>query len=320
MSTTDPKRKIERSRNFTAGYAASNVLHSEPAIDSVISDFLGHLDSASRSHSPMDLAQFFTFTAFDIIGEILFSSQFGFLASGKDLGNAVANSRALMGYVSVMGFFRWVHVALFGNPLMTWLKVLPYGHLFDTTVRALDRRLRDRRDDSRFDMLEHWVRTMEKHPDRLGLRDVYAMATGVVGAASDTVSCTMQSFVYYMLRTPGAWERARREIEEAHESHGICGDKIVAFADAQKLPYLQACLKEGLRVFSPAAMTLARVARKGGVTIGERHFREGTILSINPWVMHLSKEIWGPDAREFNPDRWLREDAASFDKWFMPVS
>ncbi|KXX73194.1 Pisatin demethylase [Madurella mycetomatis] len=49
MSTTDPKRKIERSRNFTAGYAMSNVLRSERAIDGVISDFLAHLDSASKS-------------------------------------------------------------------------------------------------------------------------------------------------------------------------------------------------------------------------------------------------------------------------------
>lgn len=37
-------------------------------------------------------------------------------------------------------------------------------------------------------------------------------------------------------------------------------------------------------------------------------------------VMHLSKEIWGPDAHEFNPDRWLAPDIASREKYFMPVS
>jgi hypothetical protein len=36
--------------------------------------------------------------------------------------------------------------------------------------------------------------------------------------------------------------------------------------------------------------------------------------------MHYSKELWGPDAREFNPDRWLQPDAAQKEKYFIPVS
>ena len=34
--------------------------------------------------------------------------------------------------------------------------------------------------------------------------------------------------------------------------------------------------------------------------------------------MHHSKEIWGEDASEFNPDRWFAEDAASLEKYFVP--
>jgi hypothetical protein len=67
-------------------------------------------------------------------------------------------------------------------------------------------------------------------------------------------------------------------------------------------------------------MTLPRLAPPGGLTIGSKHFPEGTILSINPWVMHHSRELWGPDAREFNPDRWLKDDAGELDRYFMPVS
>jgi len=35
--------------------------------------------------------------------------------------------------------------------------------------------------------------------------------------------------------------------------------------------------------------------------------------------MHYSKEIWGADAHVFNPDRWLAEDIAAKEKYWIPV-
>jgi hypothetical protein len=64
---------------------------------------------------------------------------------------------------------------------------------------------------------------------------------------------------------------------------------------------------------------LPRVAPKAGITIGDATFSEGTVLSVNPWVIHFSKEIWGPDAREFNPSRWLQPDGAAKETYLMPV-
>lgn len=318
MSTTDPKKKNERSRYFAAGYTLSNILQNEEAIDSTVRMFLSRLDKFAETGEGFELDKHFTFMAFDVVGEILFSKQFGFLKAGHDIGKAIENGVVLSVYASVVGFVRWFHVALLGNPLMTWLGLLPMGHLYDTTVRALDERLDNR--DSRFDAAAHWFRAIEKNPGKVTERDVYAIATGAVGAGSDTVSCALQSFVYHMNRHPNAWQRVRDEMDEAIKSEGICQDPVISFADAQKLPFLQLCIKEALRVFAPVPMGLPRVAPKEGLTIGDQHFPEGTILSINSWVVHHNKEIWGPDAREFNPDRWTRDDAAFLDKYFMPVS
>lgn len=137
-------------------------------------------------------------------------------------------------------------------------------------------------------------------------------------AGSDTGSCALQSFVYHMTRHPSAWQTARDEVLR------ICpdtiADRVVSHADAVKLPYLQACIKEALRIFSPVPMGLPRVAPREGISIGGRWFSAGTTLSVFPPGLHLSREIWGEDAQEFRPERWLRHDAGMLEGYFIPVS
>lgn len=96
---------------------------------------------------------------------------------------------------------------------------------------------------------------------------------------TDTTAA-IQSFVYHTMQHPDAWRRIRAEIDAAQAS-GMCRGRVVAFRDAEKLPYLRACIKEALRMFSPTTMSLPRVVPKGGLTIAGRHFREGTTLSVS---------------------------------------
>jgi len=90
----------------------------------------------------------------------------------------------------------------------------------------------------------------------------------------------MQSFVYHMIQNPASWQRARDEVNAA-QARSLYQDRVVSFKVGQNLPYLQACIKEAMRLFGPTGMGLPRVAPKGGLTIGNRHFPEGTILSVH---------------------------------------
>lgn len=159
-------------------------------------------------------------------------------------------------------------------------------------------------------------RYLEQNPDRMMAREIQSAAANTVAAGADTVACGLQAFVYHMIRRPDIWELVRKEIDDAGGTK-----RVISYADAQGLPVLQACIKEALRIFSPVSMGLPRVAGKGGLTVGGRTFPEGTTVSVNAWVIHQSREIWGPDAREFRPERWLKGDvSAPWEKYYMPVS
>lgn len=62
----------------------------------------------------------------------------------------------------------------------------------------------------------------------------------------------------------------RREIDIAIEERG--STDMLSFQEAQKLPYLQACIKEGLRVHPATGLPMVRVVPKGGAQIAGRYF------------------------------------------------
>jgi hypothetical protein len=70
MSTLDPKEKVERSKWLLPGYSLSNILKSEEYISTTIGHLLDWMDKYAQSHEPMDLDKFFTYTAFDVAGEV----------------------------------------------------------------------------------------------------------------------------------------------------------------------------------------------------------------------------------------------------------
>ncbi|KAG8160704.1 hypothetical protein KVR01_008968 [Diaporthe batatas] len=321
MTVLDPKRKFEHSRNFAPGYSLSNMLHSEDWIDKTIGLLMDWLDSYADTGRPMHLDRFCTFTSNDVTGTVLFSSPYGFLEKGYDIGNAIANNTRLGLFAAVAGH-HWlilmIHAIFLANPVTTWLGVIPTGHILKVTMDSLhERESRETKGANRFDLLEYWLRTLRERPDRLDLNTVQGQTIGTVAAGGDATSTALQSFLYHMIRHPTAWRRLQDEIDAARKE-GRCQDRIISFADTQKLPFLQMCIKEAMRVFAPVQQGLPRVAPNHGVKIGDREFPGGTILSVSAFVLHRSTDIWGPDANEFHPDRWSAPDIASKEKYFIP--
>lgn len=99
MSITDPKKKIEKSKYVTPAYTLSNLLRQEEFISRAMEPLFNWMDSYAAEKKPMKLCDFFSYATFDVVGEIAFSTRFGFLEKGQDIGNAIGNSLALNAYV-----------------------------------------------------------------------------------------------------------------------------------------------------------------------------------------------------------------------------
>ncbi|EAW15334.1 cytochrome P450 [Aspergillus clavatus NRRL 1] len=314
MSELNPRRHIEKTRNVAAGYALSNIIKSEAYVDTLLQLLKTRLDGLSESGTPVEFDRWFNYFAFDVVGEVTFSKSFGFVESGTDIRNAIANTRALALYIALMNPYVRLHNLTLGNPLLSRLGIQPSSHIFDTCLAAIDARKNN--PDSRNDMMERWLHVRATYPDRMAENEVFAVAVANIGAGADTVSATLQALVYHLLRSPGHLQRLRAEIDAAKAKGELSA--VVQYAEAQRLPFLQACIKEAYRFHSAVGLGLPRVVPKAGMTIAGRHFTEGTILSVNPWVFHRNPALFGADCDTFNPERWLdKERCAEMDSYLI---
>ena len=82
----------------------------------------------------------------------------------------------------------------------------------------------------------------------------------------------------------------------------------VSSNDIGNLLYLNAFCNEVLRLYSPTPITI-RVPTHDTTLLG--HFvPKGTTIFMSSWATNANKDLWGEDAVEFNPDRWLGEGKA----------
>lgn len=80
-------------------------------------------------------------------------------------------------------------------------------------------------------------------------------------------------------------------------------------ARIDELPYLDAVIKEELRLFAPIPMSLSRYVPENGRKICGFDFPQGTILvSCQAYSIHLLNPEFFSDAESFKPERWLQKE------------
>lgn len=140
-----------------------------------------------------------------------------------------------------------------------------------------------------------------------------------VFAGSDTTSISLTATLFNILAHPPVQRRLRAELDAAAAA-GALSDPPT-FAETQRLPYLQAVLKEALRVHPATGIPLWREVPAPGATLCGTWFPAGTSVGVNSWVAHRSVEVWGADADEFRPERWLEageEQLRRMNAMYMP--
>lgn len=106
--------------------------------------------------------------------------------------------------------------------------------------------------------------------------------------------------MYYLLKHPPCLQKLRDEVNQLQTGEKMPG-KNVTFKDTQDMPYLQAVIKEGLRIHPATALPLERVVPEGGATISGRFFPEGVRSTASQSIVQDKLIICTKDYRRDQP-------------------
>ncbi|KAK3386325.1 putative Pisatin demethylase [Sordaria brevicollis] len=125
-------------------------------------------------------------------------------------------------------------------------------------------------------------------------------------AGSNTIATAIRATLLHIITNPVVLRKLRSEIATA----GLTAD-IISNTQARTLPYLQAVIKEGLRIHPPVSSLSVKEVPKTGDTFKGMYFPPGTKLGISMWALTRNRDLFGEDADEFRPERWIEAKNAA---------
>ncbi|QGA17376.1 hypothetical protein EYB26_005047 [Talaromyces marneffei] len=269
FSQTDPVAHAREKRPIAKYYSMNGVLSLEPHIDKMIGYLCKKLEEEfidkPEAEKSCDLGQWLLFYTWDVVGNATFSQSIGYLENGYDFDNTIAISDKAMEYFSLVGQYPILGRLLDKNPVY---RIGPpgFGNITNICVQHLIDRLQGNdaahHDPSRPRFLDRFIEAKSTNGDFVNDGQIisYLMINMIAGADTTAV-------------TPRAEELPVQQPKSSP----------ISFKHAYGLSYLNAVVREVMRLHPSVTMILERYVPQGGLSLpGGGFIQQGYITGMNP--------------------------------------
>ncbi|KEF58091.1 uncharacterized protein A1O9_06014 [Exophiala aquamarina CBS 119918] len=311
FSTTDQVAHARMKKPVVKYYSMSSILGLERGMNEVINDFCGHLErrfmEGNNKGKDCDLGKWLAYYTWDLISSATFSKRFGYMEKGYDFDGTIHIADQVTDYFAMVGQIPFLDFLLDKNPIK---RIGPpnLGNVTRISVENMIARLQgkcEKTDPNEMDFLDHFIEAKTKNPDVVDEKLIIGYLQVNMLAGADTTAITLRAIFNFLLRNPIAFEKLGRELVEAKFDLS----NPVSYSSARALPYLDAVIKEAMRMHPGVGMLLERYVPDSGLTLPDGSYvPPGTAVGINPYIMGRNKSVWGDDADDFRPERWLQAD------------
>jgi cytochrome P450 len=134
----------------------------------------------------------------------------------------------------------------------------------------------------------------------LSLKEMHSNAALFMGAGTETTATELSGLLYLLMKNPEKMARLTGDIRSAFRN-----DDDITMEHLSQIPYIHACIEEGLRVYPPVPIGLPRIVPQGGSTICDDFVPGGSEICITQYsAYHSPLNFTRPDS--FEPERWIQ--------------
>ncbi|EEY20411.1 isotrichodermin C-15 hydroxylase [Verticillium alfalfae VaMs.102] len=282
-STIEDHRGLRRS--LAHGFSDKAMREQEPIIGRYVDLLMLRLHglcgaAAEGTAAVVDLKNYYNWTTFDAIGDLVFGESFGCLEANKQ-------------HPWVDAILSAVHQGAF----LIGLIYLGFGELVELSRLAAK--------PGRADLFEGVLRKR----DELGLTFAHLAgnASLLVVAGSETTATLLSGATYLLVSNRHVLDKVTKEVRETFASA-----VDINLSSVGGLSYMLAVLNESFRCYPPVTSNLVRRVPLGGQTIAGNYVPVGTLVEVQQWSANHSTDNWA-DPWTFRPERFLdsEEEAAA---------
>jgi cytochrome P450 len=152
------------------------------------------------------------------------------------------------------------------------------------------------------DVLLEMAETYINSETKMTRETIKAVLFDMFSGGMETTTTALEWAMSELLRHPHAMNRLQGEIESVVGQRGN-----VKESDLATMKYLHCVVKETLRLYPPLPLALPHHSIEA-VTVGDYYIPKKTMLLVNLWAIGRDLTVWGADAMEFKPERFMREE------------
>ncbi|KAI9501158.1 hypothetical protein GGI25_000612 [Coemansia spiralis] len=190
--------------------------------------------------------------------------------------------------------------------ILTW----PWEHMYTKIATHVENSISERKQllaqssDRPVDLLQALLDCEDpKSKMHLSPEQIHAEALLLLIGGIDPIAFTLTWAVHLLMLYPECYKRATDEVRSQFSS-------LVSYAEARaRLPFLEACILETLRLVPVPSVQIPREVPSGGTTIKGHFIPAGTVVFANTWGSHTSEQHWR-DPLRFHPERFLEGSSA----------
>ncbi|MCJ1392180.1 hypothetical protein MMC18_005047 [Xylographa bjoerkii] len=306
FSTPDLAYHDKLRAQMIAGYSKKENPGFESSIDEQVVILTGliegkYLSSESETRR-MDLGKIIPYFTLDVIAKLSFGYAFGFLVKDGDVYEYLASFPPAIPFITLLSLVPSLRRLFSIQWIMTLLAPAKDDAKGLGKVMRLSQELVQERiaGDEKADMFGSFMR------HGLTSRELENAMIVQLIAGSDTTAATMGGTLLHLVTNTRVLQRLRIEMDAAISS-GKVSRPVIQTSEAKQLPYLQACIREGLRANVPLSPGFAKLVPKEGDILAGRHVPGGTRVYHNTRGVLRNKDVFGEDVDVYRPERWLSD-------------